>query len=267
MRLYTSSFRNRKVEKYIFVWLIVAYFRWKRVIHCHLQVYTPSFRNRKRGALKSVNKRFSRLKRRRESVASSPHSILSSVKLFPRFRSLLSSLANAPHCSIWGSVRSQTVRRKCYFLYSHAVNRTHFFNQLAYGKMTLLNFSFLFGWCKVKFFLYFIFANGFHFPKLPFVLNFHSLLRHLFIFEFAVLLFDCERYKPAAESSQQLYFYLRATKVFCSFSSEKRVPLAFCFLCSFLFKKKARNFTSFLYKIINLLNINQITCITFINGL
>jgi len=118
--------------------------------------------------------------------------------------------------------------RKCYSLYSHAVNRTHFFNQLAYGKMTLLNFSFLFGWCKVKFFLYFIFANGFHFPKLPFVLNFHSLLRHLHISEFAVLLFDCERYKLAAQSVTQFHSKLRATKVFCTaFLQKSAYPSAY----------------------------------------
>ena len=51
---------------------------------------------------------------------------------------------------IWGSVRSQTVRRKCYFLYTQTVNRTYFFDQLAYGKMTLLNFSFMFWWREVK---------------------------------------------------------------------------------------------------------------------
>ena len=150
--------------------------------------------------IERVVKRFSRLNRRRESVAFSPHIKLSSAKLL--------------HASEILYLRSQMLRtarygvlyeiklfwRKCYFLYSHAVNRTYFSDQLAYGKMTLLNFSFLFGWCKVKFFLYFIFANGFHFPKLPFVLNFHSLLRHLHISEFAVLLFDCERYKLAAQS-------------------------------------------------------------------
>ena len=100
VQLYAPTFRNRKVVRYIFVWLTLDYFRWKREIFFKVQLCTPSFRNRKRG------KRFSRLKRRRESVASSPHIILSSVNLFPRLRSLLSSLADAPHCSIWGSVRS-----------------------------------------------------------------------------------------------------------------------------------------------------------------
>ena len=72
------------------------------------------------------------------------------------------------------------IRHKCYFLYNHAVNRARFSAQLAYGKMTLLNFSFLFRRCKVKFWCCFIVAKGFHFPKHPFVLNFHSLLTHLF---------------------------------------------------------------------------------------
>ena len=31
----------------------------------------------------------------------------------------------------------------------HAVNRTYFSDQLAFGKMTLLNFSFMFGWYEV----------------------------------------------------------------------------------------------------------------------
>ena len=29
-----------------------------------------------------------------------------------------------------------------------AVNRTYFSNHLAYGKMTLLKYSFMFGWCE-----------------------------------------------------------------------------------------------------------------------
>ena len=60
----------------ICILLISAYIWLKRIIHFHLQVYSPSFRNRKRG------KRFSPLKRRSESAASSPHIKLSSVKLF-----------------------------------------------------------------------------------------------------------------------------------------------------------------------------------------
>ncbi len=97
--------------------------------------------------------------------------------------------------------------RKLYFSYASVnlycyftVNRTNFYAQLAYGKMTFTNVSFMFGWYKVKFLLYFAVAKGFHFPKQPIVHNFHSLLRHLFTSEFAVLLFDCERYKLAAGS-------------------------------------------------------------------
>ena len=101
--------------------------------------------------------------------------------------------------------------KKVIFSSYFTVNRTRFSNQLAYGKMTLLNFSFmfrvvqsensvLFRRYEVK--LYFIVAKEFHFSKSPSAHNFHSLLRHLFTSEFAVLLFDCERYKLAAESIQ-----------------------------------------------------------------
>ncbi len=41
------------------------------------------------------------------------------------------------------------IRRKCYFLHSHAVNRTRFFDQLAYGKMTFTNVSFVFRRCVI----------------------------------------------------------------------------------------------------------------------
>ena len=50
--------------------------------------------------IEKVHKRFSPLKRRSESAASSPHIKLSSVKLSKRLRNLLSSLADAPHCSM-----------------------------------------------------------------------------------------------------------------------------------------------------------------------
>ena len=42
--------------------------------------------------------------------------------------------------------RYASVNFYCYF----TVNRTNFSAQLAYGKMTLLNFSFMFEKCKVK---------------------------------------------------------------------------------------------------------------------
>ena len=84
----------------------------------------------------------------------------------------------------------------------------------------------MFRLCKVKFLLYFAVAKGFHFPKQPLAHSFHSLLRHLFRFEFAVLLFDCERYKeyPAIlflfKGCESLLFTLFRAQ---SFSSEKRV--------------------------------------------
>ena len=48
----------------------------KMIIHCYVQFHSSTFRNRK------DCKRFSRLSRRRESVASSPRIRLSSVMLF-----------------------------------------------------------------------------------------------------------------------------------------------------------------------------------------
>ena len=61
--------------------LFFEWFVWKRATFLKVRLYTFTFRNRKGNALKSVNKRFSPLKRRRESVASSPHIRISSVKL------------------------------------------------------------------------------------------------------------------------------------------------------------------------------------------
>ena len=67
-----SHFSESKGGKKLCVLLTLDYFWLKESIHFNLQPYTPSFRNRKRG------KRFSRLKRRRESVATwriSPYAI------------------------------------------------------------------------------------------------------------------------------------------------------------------------------------------------
>ena len=67
-----AHFSGSKSGKILCVWLTLDYFWLKEIIHFNLQPYTPSFRNRKRG------KRFSRLKRRRESVATwriSPYAI------------------------------------------------------------------------------------------------------------------------------------------------------------------------------------------------
>ena len=63
----------------ICILLISAYIWLKRIINFHLQVYSPSFRNRKRG------KRFSRLRRRRESVATWRISPETKLFAFPQF--------------------------------------------------------------------------------------------------------------------------------------------------------------------------------------
>ena len=113
------------------------------------------------------------------------------------------------------------------FMRYYAVNRTYFSDQLAYGKMTLLNFSLLFPLVRSESTAYiWFFANLFHFPKLSSVHNFHSLLRHLLRFEFAVLLFDCERYKLAAQSIPQPFSCLGAIVFFAAFFlKRKRVLL------------------------------------------
>ena len=60
-----------------------------------MHLYTLTFRNRK------GYKRFSRLRRRRESVASfSTHQTIVG-NTFPHLQNFLSSLADAPHCSMW----------------------------------------------------------------------------------------------------------------------------------------------------------------------
>ena len=52
---------------------------------------------------------------------------------------------------IWGSVRSSGFfGASVIFLYSYAVNRANFSAQLAFGKITFTNVSFMFGWCEVK---------------------------------------------------------------------------------------------------------------------
>ena len=66
-------------KSYFYVWLTLEYLGLKLIIHCHVQLYSPTFRNRKSRALKSVNKRFSRLKRRRESEL---HLRLAKFRLF-----------------------------------------------------------------------------------------------------------------------------------------------------------------------------------------
>ena len=127
------------------VWLSVDYFGLKRIIHFHLQPYSPTFRNRK------SYKRFSPLNRRRESVAFSPHIKLSSAKFFhaSEILYLRSQTLRAARYGVLYEVKP--IRHKCYFLYTQAVNRTYFSAQLAYGKMTFTNVSFMFGGINVQF--------------------------------------------------------------------------------------------------------------------
>ena len=64
---------------------------------------------------------------------------------FPFFARRRSPLLDMGFCT-----KSNPIRHKCYFLYTHAVNRTHFSAQLAYGKMTFTNVSFMFGGINVQ---------------------------------------------------------------------------------------------------------------------
>ena len=92
VQLYICAFLQRKSWKMFCVWLTLDYFGRKQVILFHLQLYSPTFRRRKSCTLKSVNKSRSRLKRRRESVAT--WRILPRTKLFPSPQFLQAR----PHC-------------------------------------------------------------------------------------------------------------------------------------------------------------------------
>ena len=64
---------------------------------------------------------------------------------FPFFARRRSALLDMGFCT-----KSNPIRHKCYFLYTNAVNRTRFSAQLAYGKMTFTNVSFMFGGINVQ---------------------------------------------------------------------------------------------------------------------
>ena len=107
------------------------------------------------------------------------------------------SLADAPHCSIWGSVENQTISAQVLiFIYSNSQQDSSFF-PARYREMTFTNVTFMYRktLCEVK-----SNAQSYLLIKLSFEFDCHSLLWHLFRSEFAVLLFDCERYKLAAQS-------------------------------------------------------------------
>ena len=69
-------------------------------------------------------------------------------KTFQHLRHSLSSLADAPHCSMMGSVRSKTISESLLLLIYQTVNRTRFSDQLAVARWLWLNVSFMFSWRK-----------------------------------------------------------------------------------------------------------------------
>ena len=94
MHLCTPTFRNRKVEKILCVYLTDACFGRKRIIHFHVHPYSPTFRNRK-GAQKIFA---AQTPPRKRGFLSTHQTIVG--KISKRLRNLLSSLADAPHCSM-----------------------------------------------------------------------------------------------------------------------------------------------------------------------
>ena len=85
----------------------------------------------------------------------------------------------------------------------------------------------------------FVGAKVFHFPKLLSAHSFHSLLWHLFRFESDACLLVADGTSWRQRVSHNSVLNLRAMKVFCSFSSEKRVfPYSFVLLISA--KRKVR---------------------------
>ncbi len=90
---------------YFCVWLSYAWFEQKRIIHCHVQVYTPTFRNRK-----SRQKIFAaQTPQRKRGFLSTRQTIVGKVS--QHLQNSLSSLADAPHCSMMGSVQILTLAK------------------------------------------------------------------------------------------------------------------------------------------------------------
>ena len=107
MQPYSPTFRNRKggqkifaaqtpqrKRSYIYGWLVFAYLGRKRVIHFHVQPYSPTFRNRK-----SRQKIFAAQTPQRKRGFLSTHQAIVG-KVFVHLQNPLSSLADAPHCSM-----------------------------------------------------------------------------------------------------------------------------------------------------------------------
>jgi len=174
-----TLFRWKKLKDVLCLDDVICFGR-KREIFFKVQLCTDAFLRRK-----AVEKPFAAQTPPRKRGYFSTHQTIVG-KNFPYLRNFLSSLADAPHCSIkWGLYKVKLFSTKVlFFTYSNSQQDLPL-RQARCLEMTLLNYSFLFGWCKVKFFLYFIVANGFHFPKQSFAPGFHSLLTHLFRFESA----------------------------------------------------------------------------------
>ena len=87
-----AHFSESKSEKILCVYLTNACFGRKRIIHCHAQPYSPTFRTRK-GAQKIFA---AQTPQRKRGFFSTHQTIVG--KTFPHLRSFKSSLADAPHC-------------------------------------------------------------------------------------------------------------------------------------------------------------------------
>ena len=119
-------------------------FGWKKLIHCHVQLYISAFRNRKDG-----QKIFAAQTPPRKRGYTSTHLTIVD-KTSKHLRSLPSSLADAPHCSIMGFVQTQTISEKVLFFIFSDSQQDKLFCPARYLEMTLLNFSFMFCWREVK---------------------------------------------------------------------------------------------------------------------
>ena len=116
----------------------------KKLILCHVQPYISAFRNRKDG-----KKIFAAQTPPRKRGYTSIHLTIVG-KTSKHLRSLPSSLADAPHCSIMGFVQTQTISEKVLFFIFSDSQQDSLFCPARCREMTLLNYSFMFGWCEVK---------------------------------------------------------------------------------------------------------------------
>ena len=129
----------------------MLYFWWKREIFFKVQLYTDAFLRRK-----AVEKSPARINRSMDySPLDNPPTggFHSKERKCPKyglrtsiiFTSATALLLRYVHVT-YGKIAARLARgygvlyevehfrHKCYFLYSHAVNRTHFFDQLAYAR-------------------------------------------------------------------------------------------------------------------------------------